>query len=192
MRTPTGRFRTAVVLLGVEAATITQAWQAHAASRELRVGSFAIEHTLVLPGSPEAIYDALSGDISGWWDHKFSEKPAKFYIEAKPGGGFWEIFDASGDGVKHAEVIFAQRGKLLRFDGPLGLTGHALHMVATYELEPAGADSTRLEFSAHASGEFEDGWPATVDGVWRHFLFERFKPYVEAGKHQAAQPHGKH
>jgi hypothetical protein len=22
-----------------------------------------------------------------------------------------------------------------------------------------------------------------MDAVWRHFLFERFKPYVEAGKH---------
>jgi len=192
MRTPTRCYRIAVVLLGVAATTVAQPPPAEAANRELRVGSFAIEHTLVLPGSPEAIYDALSGDISGWWDHTFSEKPAKFYLEAKPGGGFWEIFDASGDGVKHAEVIFAQRGKLLRFDGPLGLSGHAVKMVATYTLEPAGADSTRLEFSAHASGEFEDSWPATVDGVWRHFLFERFKPYVEAGKRREAEPHGKH
>ena len=93
--------------------------------------------------------------------------------------------------MKHAEVIFAQRGKLLRFDGPLGLSGHALQMVATYELAPAGADSTRLDFSAHVSGEYEDAWPATVDGVWRLFLFERFKPYVEAGKHLEV-PRAKH
>lgn len=32
-------------------------------------------------------YDAIRGDISGWWDHSISEKPYRLYIEAKPGGG---------------------------------------------------------------------------------------------------------
>ena len=147
------------------------------------MGAFSIDHELALPGTPEVIYDAITGDISGWWDHTFSGKPAKFYIEPKPGGGFWEIFDDSGDGVKHAEVILAQRGKMLRFDGPLGLSGRALKMVHTYTFEAAGEDSTLLKLSVHASGEVEEGLPAIIDRVWRHFLFEQFKPYVEAGKH---------
>ncbi len=162
-----------------------------AANKELKVGAFALEHTLVLPGSPEVIYDAITGDISGWWDHTFSGKPAKFYIEAKPGGGFWEIFDASGDGVKHGEGIFAQRGKLLRFVGPLGLSGHAIQMVCTYEFQASGQDSTRLNFAANVAGEFDPSWPAVVDGVWHHFLIERFKPYVEAGNHKKQQPNAK-
>lgn len=62
----------------------------------LTVGGFSFVLALTLPGAPEAIYDAVTGDISGWWDHSFSEKPARFYIEPKPGGGFWEIFDESG------------------------------------------------------------------------------------------------
>jgi hypothetical protein len=154
-----------------------------AETQELRAGAFSVRHELVLPGTPEVIYDAITGDISGWWDHNFSGDPAKFYIEPKPGGCFCEIFDASGDGVKHAEVIVAQRGKLLRFDGPLGLSGKAIHLVHTYTFEPVGADSTRLEMSLHASGEYQEAWPATIDRVWHHFLFEQFKPYVEAGKH---------
>jgi hypothetical protein len=47
---------------------------------------------------PEAVYDAATGDISGWWDHYTSEHPKKLYLEAKPGGGFYEIFNDSGDG----------------------------------------------------------------------------------------------
>ncbi len=156
---------------------------AAAEHREVPTGAFVVEHELELPGTPESIYDAITGDISGWWDHSFSEKPARFYIEAKPGGGFYEIFDESGDGVRHAEVIFAQRGKLLRFEGPLGLTGNAIHMVMTYTFEPVGEDSTRLKLSTHAAGEMQEGWAAAVDRAWRHFLFERFKPYVESGKH---------
>jgi hypothetical protein len=141
--------------------------------------AFTFRMHLNLPGKPEAVYDAITGDISGWWDHTFSEKPAKFYIDPKPGGGFYEIFDESGDGVLHATVIYAQRGKLLRLDGPLGLSGKAVTMVYTLSFGPQGADSTKLSLEVHGSGEFEPTIPGIVESVWKHFLFDRFKPYVE-------------
>ncbi len=154
-----------------------------AENSQSKVGGFSVHHQLTLPGTPEVIYDAITGDISGWWDHSFSEKPLKFYIEPKPGGGFYEIFDETGDGVKHATVIVAHRGKLLRFDGPLGLSGNAIHMVHTYEFEPVGSDSTLLKLTVNAAGQMEDNWSDIVDNVWHHFLFEQFKPYIESGKH---------
>ena len=144
---------------------------------------FSFEQQLTLPGTTTQIYDAITGDISGWWDHSFSEKPFKLYIDAIPGGGFYEIFNAGGDGVKHATVIYSDRGKMLRFDGPLGMSGKALQMVTTYEFIAAGSDSTTLKLSVHAAGEVTEGLPAIVESVWHHFLFERFKPYVEEGKH---------
>lgn len=166
-----------VTLLGV-------AWLPAAAEvRDAQTGAFVVEHTLELPGTPEVIYDAITGDISGWWDHSFSGSPARFYIEAKPGGGFYEIFDESGDGVKHAEVIFAQRGKLLRFEGPLGFSGKALLLVVTYTFELVGEKATRLTVSAHGAGEIEPGWADAIDSVWHHFIVERFLPYIQAGKH---------
>jgi hypothetical protein len=149
----------------------------------LQYGSFKINHELTLPGSPETIYDAITGDISGWWDHSFSEDPLRFFIDAKPGGGFYEIFDRAGNGVLHATVIAADRGKLLRFDGPLGLSGRAVKIVHTYQFSPVGSDSTLLKFSANISGEIDEKLAKTVDHVWSHFLFERFKPFVEEGKH---------
>ncbi|MDH3269348.1 MAG: SRPBCC domain-containing protein [Ignavibacteria bacterium] len=144
---------------------------------------FFFEKEVTLPGSPEVIYDAVTGDISGWWDHSFSENPKKFYIEPKPGGGFWEIFDEEGNGVLHATVIYADRGKMLRFDGSLGLSGMAIKVVTTYEFEPIGSDSTLFKVSLRASGEVAKGVPAIVESVWDHFIFEQFKPYVESGKH---------
>lgn len=150
-----------------------------AASEMLVVRGFRISHEVVLPGQPDVVYDAATGDISGWWDHTFSEKPEKFYIEAKPGGGFYEIFDESGDGVKHATVIMAQRGKLLRFEGPLGLSGNAIHMIHTYEFSEQGSDSTMLKLTVNALGEVNKQLADTVDRVWYHFLFEQFRPYME-------------
>ncbi len=149
------------------------------AEPDMAYGTFSFTQQLRLPGAPEIIYDAISGDISGWWDHSFSETPYKMYIEAKPGGGFYEIFDESGDGVLHATVTAAQRGKLLRFVGPLGLAGHAVELVNTYTFEPVGRDSTLLKLKVHAAGEMAPEWPQVVEKVWHHFLFEQFKPYVE-------------
>jgi hypothetical protein len=149
--------------------------------KQLPFSCFAIDYQLKLPGQPELIYDAISGDISGWWDHSFSEKPYRFYIEARPGGGFYEIFNQSGDGVQHATVIAAERGKLLRFDGPLGLSGRAIAAVYTYQFEPVGEDSTLLKFEAHFFGETQENLPETIEQVWYHFLFARFKPYIEKG-----------
>lgn len=138
--------------------------------------SFTVETTL--PGTSNAIYDHLTGDISPWWDHTFSGNPHKLYIEAKPGGGFYEIFDESGDGVRHAVVTAAHRGKLLRMEGPLGLAGHALTLVSTYHLTEVN-DSTTLKVEVHGAGEFKEEWPQVIENVWQHFIIEQFKPYWE-------------
>jgi hypothetical protein len=157
---------------------------AQAENKPLNFGAFQVTHSLTLPGTPVGLFDQVSGDISGWWDHSMSEKPLKFYIEPKAGGGFYEIFDEAGNGVKHADVIYAHRGELLRFDGPLGLSGSAITVVTSYQFEAVGTDSVRLDVTVNASGQLEEGWPETVDRVWYHFLFERLKPYVEGQQSQ--------
>ena len=144
---------------------------------------FSFDKEVTLLGTPEVIFDAVTGDISGWWDHHMSENPKEFFIEPVPGGGFWEIFDDEGNGVLHARVIYADRGKMLRFDGPLGLSGQAIQLVTTYQFEPVGADSTLFKVSVHAAGEVADGIPAIVERVWEHFIFEQFVPYIKSGKY---------
>jgi hypothetical protein len=146
-------------------------------------GTFAFAIAVDLPGTAEAMYDALTGDISAWWDHSFSGHPVRLEIEPYPGGRFIEIIDEAGDGVVHATVTAAQRGKLLRMEGPLGLAGHAIHMVTTYTLWPAEAGS-RLEVSVRGAGEVHEAWPAIVERTWRHFIEDRFVDHVTAGKHE--------
>lgn len=149
----------------------------------LQVGGFALTKEVVLPGTPGEIFDAMTGDVQPWWDHTFSESPRKLYIEARPGGGFYEIFDEEGNGALHATVITANRGELLRFTGPLGLAGSALEMVHTFTFEAEG-ENTRVKLRLHAVGELPEGIPQTVSAVWDHFLVERLKPYVESGRHR--------
>lgn len=149
----------------------------------IETGGFAFTFERTVPGTQRETYDALTGDISGWWDHSLATAPIRLYIEPRPGGGFYEIFNESGDGVRHAVVTAAERGVLLRFEGPLGLAGNALFMVVTYELAEVGNEgtSTNLKVTVHAAGEMQEGWAEAVEGVWHHFIDERFVPYMEAG-----------
>ena len=130
-------------------------------------------------GTPEEVFDGITGDLSGWWDHRFSEDPVRFVLEPRPGGRFLELFNEEGDGVVHATVTYVRRGEVIRFEGPLGFSGQAVELVTTYELEPAGPDSTQLTLSVSAAGTLDEAETNALDRVWRHFIVGRFMPYWE-------------
>lgn len=146
------------------------------------VRGFVITDSVAYPVSPDTLFDVMTGDIRGWWDHSFSANPAAMYIEPKPGGGFFEKFDDKGNGVQHATVIYAERGKTLRFEGPLGLSGKAVVFVTTWDYE-AAPNGTLLKLTVTMSGQIEEGFEQIVAGVWKHFLVEQLKPYVENGRY---------
>ena len=143
---------------------------------------------VTVPCTPADAFDAFTGDVTPWWDHSFSGTPYRMYIDPRPGGGFVELFDSTGNGALHATVITVQRGKLIRLDGPLGLAGKAVLKVTTCTFDSAGNDSCRITVEAHMSGEVDDTLASLVDGVWRHFLLDRFAPYVRSGAHRSKKP----
>src|SRR5262245_56111504 len=166
-------------------ALLLLAVSAFAGAKTVGVNAFSFDVPVVLPGTPEEIFDAATGDITGWWDHTFSGKPKALVLEPKVGGHFIELFDDKGNGAQHAEVIYCERPKKIRFEGPLGLSGTAVDLVCTYSFEAVGTDSTRMTVSASGAGAVDAAMGPMVEGVWRHFLIERFKPYILAGKHKA-------
>jgi len=177
-----GRMVLAVALC----AAVSAAWS-QTTTQLAPASVFSFSFDVTLPAPPDDIYGALTGDVTGWWDHSFAEKPCRLFIEARPGGGFYEIFGPNGDGARHATVIFAERGKKLVFEGPLGLSGRAISMVTTYELVPSGKTATMLTVSVHGSGEMDDKVPGIVENVWKHFIIERFKPYIESGAYKKSR-----
>lgn len=159
----------------VGAVLLTGLGGSSARAQDTRFGTFAFEDTVRVPGTAEAAFDAFV-NVNAWWDHRFSESPARFFIEPKPGGGFWELFDNKGNGVRHATVIYVQRPSTLRMEGPLGLSGNAVQMVFTLQFSPVD-DSTAVYLDVHVAGEVRPEWPAAVKQVWRHFM-ERYQAYV--------------
>jgi hypothetical protein len=168
-----------VVWSGVVAAE--EAKEPEAAVEAFSVAGFEITEEVVVPGTPEFVYDHLSGDVLPWWDHHVSEEPLALYIEARVGGKFIEVFNAEGDGVEHGRVTFAHRGRRLTFEGPLGLHGKAINLVCNYYLEPVtgDGDSTRIKLEVNGWGDArQDGLKDIIARVWHHFLVEQFVPYI--------------
>ena len=149
------------------------------------LSGFAFEKTVEYPVPPSELFDAMTGDVSGWWDHHFSDEPHAMTIEPRPGGGFYEMYDGAGNGILHATVTHANRGKFLGFTGPLGLAalGGPVDMVHSFTFEEIES-GTRLKLSVHGAGELPKGIGGVVSNVWDHFLVEQLLPYVEDGRHR--------
>ncbi len=141
--------------------------------------AFSFTKSISVLGKSDAVFDTITGNIKPWWDHTFSDNPYKLYIEPYPGGGFYELFDDQHNGIRHAVVTAADKGKLLRLEGPLGMAGNAIHLVSTIKLSNQGSDSTIITIQVNAAGKIEKEWPLLIEKVWIHFIEERLKPYLE-------------
>lgn len=135
------------------------------------------------------VFDAATGDITGWWDHSFWQDPAEMVIEPEFGGRFYERFEADSDnGALHARVIFVRAPHELRLHGPLGLSGRAVDMVTSWTLtETQDGHGTQFAIALHLSGEIDAELAGVVRSVWVHFIEGRLKPYVEAGCHRTPE-----
>lgn len=147
-------------------------------------GSFESVHETVVPGTPETAWAEFTGDVSGWWDHSHQPEPARLVIDGFVGGHFYEHFDDTGkNGAIHADIIYADAGRKLVMDGPLGFNGHPLQLTVTIEFAPEGIDRTRVSVVCRGAGQLEEGWAEAVDRVWNHFLIEQYQPWMEALAH---------
>ena len=169
------RLRIAVAL------TLFAAGAARAEVTALEPQGFTIVERFEIAASPAEVFAAATGDVSGWWDHSFSGTPQSLILEPRPGGHFTETFE--GGGARHATVIYVKAPNALRFEGPLGLSGSAVSFVTTYDIQPA-ANGASMTVTVNAAGQIDDATARAVAGVWRHFIGERLKPYVEAGCHR--------
>ncbi len=67
-----------------------------AAADPVPSGAFKFTFTTKLDAAPGVVWDAITGDISEWWDHTMSEDPVALEIQARPGGYFLERFNDEG------------------------------------------------------------------------------------------------
>ena len=132
---------------------------------------FVSEHTVILAAPPAEAYQALTAQISQWWDaaHSYSGKAENFSLDATAGGCFCEQLPGGGS-VMHMMVVYADPGVLLRLVGGLGpLQGMGVSGSMDFALEPnpASADgsSTLLQYRYVVHGYVPGGMEAFASAV---------------------------
>jgi hypothetical protein len=151
-----------------------------------------VKTSLTIAAAPAQTYDRFVHNIGDWWSpqHTFSGDPHNLSIEEKAMGCFCEKLPNGG--VRHMEVIYVERGKLLRMNGLLGpLQGIGGAGVLTVNFTAARivrspVDTltiTKLDATYSVSGYSAAGmnaFAAVVDSVLSD-QFNRLKNYVEHG-----------
>lgn len=81
---------------------------------------FTVQSSVTVPVDAKEAYDKLV-DVASWWDpeHTWSGESRNLTLDTRPGGCFCELLPEGG-GVQHLEVVWAQRGQVLRLRGALG------------------------------------------------------------------------
>lgn len=146
---------------------------------------FVSEHTLILKGNPNLVYQALTTNIHLWWDaeHSYSGHAQNFSLDAVPGGCFCE--NLPGGGVEHMRVVYADPGKQLRLSGGLGpLQEMAVVGSMDFKLINKNDGTTELRYRYSVGGYFPGGLAplaSPVDTVQLGQL-KRLQAYLANGK----------
>lgn len=130
---------------------------------------FSVKHVVEAAGVPPATAWAGLTDVGRWWDpeHTYSGDARNLNVDPVPGGCFCEKLGMYA-GVKHAEVVFAQPPKTLRFSGALGpLQEFGVNGSMTWSIEAAGGGS-RITMIYNVGGAADrplSDWAPIVDEV---------------------------
>lgn len=138
-------------------------------------GGLVVRSTVEVAATPEAVYDALTAGVSDWWpgSQTWSGNSRNLSIDARAGGCFCEKL-SNGGSVQIMQVVFAERGALLRLSGsaPGPLQASAAIATQSWQLTKVGA-GTRIELTFSLAGYLAVGFdkiaPAT-DKVFADLL----------------------
>ena len=136
---------------------------------------FTSRNEYMCTASPEKVWDALTNDISRWWNpaHTWSGDADNLFLTGAAGEEFGEKLPDGGS-VTHMEVIYADPGKLLRLRGSLGpLQAMAVVGVLSIELAPEG-ETTKLTVTYAVGGYGGAGGIEEMAGPVNGVIAEQF------------------
>jgi len=145
-----------------------------------RIASLTIETRIAAP--PEAVWTALTDDISAWWPAEFytggDEDTRRFVLEARPGGRMYEDW-GDGQGLLWATVNTVNKGSSLQVWGVAypGWGGPSM-LLGDWHLEP-NDDGTLVRYTESSFGAVTEGNQESKDKGWRFLLDGALKAHLE-------------
>ncbi|HEX9746756.1 MAG TPA: SRPBCC domain-containing protein [bacterium] len=146
---------------------------------QAQLGEFHHQYEVEINAPREKVWETMTGDVGEWWNHTFSEKPARLYIEPKAGGYFGEDFDSHGNGCIHAVVTFVKKPEKLVYRGWMGMQGPVNGVISVVLEENNGV--TIMKLSHQCTGKVDEVVANGYGEGWKE-LNIRLKELVETGK----------
>ncbi|WLR47261.1 helix-turn-helix domain-containing protein [Halobacillus litoralis] len=139
---------------------------------------FKIEQEVVIEGSREQVFQALTENVEDWWEFRIAPegKPSKLSLDPVLGGQFLEKW-GNDEGAVWGNVYYVNAPEEIRLIGHLGMQG-AVNSAYTYRLKEEHG-STTLQLTHTASGLIEEDWEQSHKEGWNHLLGTLLKNYVE-------------
>ncbi len=128
------------------------------------------------------VWAALTNDIGRWWAVRLGEEGSSISLDPRLGGHFEERW-GDGEGIVWGCVIDLRRGKRLRLNGNLGMTGAGTNDF-TYELEEKGKN-TLLKLSHHGIGYRDPETEENYRKGWITLFNDYLTPWLVDGKTSA-------
>ncbi len=119
-----------------------------------------------IAAAPNEVWQTMTADIGQWWssDHTRSGDAGNLFMGTAAGEKFGEKLPGGGS-VTHMEIVYADKGKLLRMRGSLGpLQSMALVGVLSVEFVATG-DGTQLTVTYAVGGYAAGGLTAVAAPV---------------------------
>lgn len=139
---------------------------------------FLIEQEIIIQGSREEVFKALTEKVGDWWEFRLAPKgvTSQLSLDPVPGGQFIEKWGEKA-GAIWGNVYYVNAPEEIRLFGHLGMQG-AVNSAYTYRLlEREGG--TVLQLSHTASGVLQENWEADHSKGWEYLLGTLLKNYVE-------------
>ncbi len=134
-----------------------------------------IRHEVVIHAPRDAVWRALTEEVSDWWDHRFFED-STLTFEPVAGGAFKEVGPA-GEAL-FATVQRVVREETLAMVGPMGMRVPCTNLM-TYTLADEGT-GTRVTIEHLGTGLYTDEHRSGYARGWADLLEGRLKRYCEA------------
>lgn len=122
---------------------------------------------LELNGSPQEVYQLLTGGISLWWDgaHTYTGDSGRLRMADVAGGCFCEQLNDGGS-VEHGRVVYAAPGSVLRLSAALGpLQELGVNGSLSFLLSATDNGLTRINYRYVVGGYAPGGLSGLAQGV---------------------------
>lgn len=133
-------------------------------------GGVVVRTIVEVAASPDAVYDALTKGVGEWWGaaNTWSGNPRNLSVDARAGGCFCETL-SNGGSVQHMQVVWAERGTLLRLSGAPGRLQEGANIGTLSWAITKITAGTRVEMTFAVSGFVPGGFDQIaklVDDSW--------------------------